>query len=453
MGLTLLNNTDAGQFSRQRGEDSASLSSVYDLIVRERMYELSDMKARFNPLSARGLFYGMNWENGPIEETDTSGRVLYIGSMNNVAHEIRQDGRKTTVTARDQFGVLIDWVVEDAELISFAAAANQYKLSGGHSVGATGSLSLSTTGSPVDIPVGAYVSFGLNIVPRYQVTAVTGTGPTTAVTLDRPLELAVSGSDVLRVIAPVEKTGAKAIKDTLIAVGLSDKIGYSFDALDAADTAAGYNLRLFVRQESKTKLSDHINRLMALADLYLTVNPETGVIDCFRGFQWDGSRIFDTIEPADMILPITTTFDKTQFYYAYDCLYSTGGGIGIQTGTVDSRAKKRWQPIQASSNKAIDYDVVYATAAAAAYFGGRKISYYSVPHMRIKMSLKRAKSGQPKQMFSLSLGKRFLLTMRLGNGERLEQQPCIVTAYSFSREKQYYSSVELELTNWINPQI
>ena len=118
---------------------------------------------------------------------------------------------------------------------------------------------------------------------------------------------------------------------------------------------------------------------------------------------------------------------------------------------MDSRAKKRWQPVQSTSNKAIDYDVVYATLASAEYFGARKISYYSVPRVRIRMSLKRAKSGYPRQMFNIALGKRFLLTMRLGGGERLESQPAIVTAYSFNREKQYYSNVELELTNWINP--
>lgn len=451
MGVTVLNTTSAGQFSRQRGEDSASLSNVYDLIVRERQYELADARAQFNPLSARGLFYGLNWENGPIEETGDDGKVLYIGSINNVSHEIRQDGRKTIVTARDKFGVLIDWTVEDADLISFAASANQYTLSSNYAAGTTGALSIGTVGSVSDIPVGAYVSFGLKIVPRYQVVAVTGAGPTTAITLDRPLELAVTSGDILRVIAPVEKTGAKALKDALVAAGLEDKIGYSFDRLDAQDSAAGYELRIFVRQESKTKLSDHLNKIMLLTDLYITVNPDTGIIDCFRGFAWDGSTIFDTIEPADQVLPISSTFDKANFVYAYDCLYATGGGIGIKSGSVESRAKKRWQPISASSNKAIDYDMVYATIAAAEYFGARRVSYFSVPRTRIRFGLKRAKAGQPRQMFNIALGKRFLLTMRLGNGEQLQSQPCIVTAYSYSREKLVYSNVEVELTNWINP--
>lgn len=452
MPVTLLNTTEAGQYSRIRGEDSASLSSVYDLIVRERQYELSDPRARFNPLSARGLFYGLNWENGPIEETSDTGAVLYIGAINTVGHEITSNGRKTIIGARDQFGVLIDWTVEDADLISFAASTKKYTLSSSYAAGVTTALSLSTSGGPSDIPVGAYVSFGLNIVPRYQVQSVTGAGPTTAVTLDRALEIGVTSGDVLRVIGPVVKTGAKAIKDALTAAGLADKIGYSFDRINAADSAAGYNLRVFARQESKTKLSDHINKIMGLTDLYLTVDPDTGIINCFRGFQYDGTTIFDSINPADMVPTITTTFDKSQFYYAYDSLYYDGGGISIQSGSVSSRAKKRWQPIPSASNKAIDYDVVYASSTAAVFFGLRKITYYSVPRVRIRMGLKRAKSGYPRQMFNITLGKRFLLTMRLGGGERLESQPAIVTAYSFNRERQTYSNVELELTNWINPQ-
>ena len=447
--LTVLNTTDVGKFTRSRGEDSASLSSVFDQIVRERQYELSDPKARFNPLSAKGLFYGLQWENSPIEEKTETGNVIYIGAINNVSHEISQSGRKTIVNARDQFGVLIDWVVEDADLISFAASAKQYKLSSDYAAQATGSLSISASGGPSDIPVGAYVSFGLNIVPRYLVTEITGSGPTTAIKLDRPLEIAVTSGDILRVIAPTEKTGAKAIKDTLIAAGLENRIGYTFDKLDSEDTANNYKLRIFVRQESKTKLSDYVNKVMELTDLFITVNPDTGIINCFRGLQYDGSTIFDSIEPADMIPSITATFDKSKFYYAYDLLCTNGGGVAIQSGETSSRAKKRWQPIQSTSNKSIDYDILYASASAAVYFGERKIAYYSVPRIRIRFGLKRAKSGSPRKFFNITVGKKFLISIRLGNGEKLLNQPCIVTAYAYSKEKQVYNSVEVELTNWI----
>lgn len=451
MPVTLLNTTSAGSFTRNKGTDTAALSSVFDLIVRERNYEISDPLGRFSPLSSKGLFYGLEWENAPIEETDSDGKVLYIGAINNVGYQIGKDGRKTSVTARDQFGVLIDWTVEDADLISFIGSTKQYTLTSLAAIGATGSLSIGASGSPSDIPVGAYVSFGLNIVPRYQVTAVTGSGPTTAITLDRPLEAAVAAGSVLRVIGPVVKSGPKALKDALVSAGLGDKIGYTFDRLAASDSTSGYNLRIFVRQESKIKLSDHLNKVMELTNTYITVNTETGVIDCFRGFQYDGTPIFDSIEPADQVLDITATFDKSKFYYAYDLPYANGGGIAIESGTVTSRAKKRWQPISYSSNKAIDFPVVYDTSVAARYFGQLVSSYYSVPRVRIRTGLKRAKSGHPRNFFNVSLGKRFLVTVRLGDGQVLSAQPAIVTAYTYDKQKQYYPSVELELTNWINP--
>lgn len=454
MGVELLGVADVTAETRTEGNDTASLSDVYQLLVRERMYRISDPNAKYNPFANGALFNVNAWRNGEVRETDDAG-VIRISAINDVGFNYPEQGKETFITARDSFGVLKDWVVEELLLKSENSIAQRYTMFAAQAAQFNGLIPLSNSGAPVNIAVGDIVSFNPDAVPRYQVVEVTAGTPTPSIRLDRPLEFAVPINTILRVMSPVVKTGAKALKDALIAAGVVN-IGPSFDVLNASDALSNLNLRLFVRTENKVKLVEHLNKIMEMADLFLTID-ENDTIDCFRGLQWDGLAIPNSITGDEMILPIKLAYEKTKLYWAYDCLYDNAGKVAIKSGVVTNNvltryaAVDRWQPITAASAKPLDYTHLYANITAAGFFGDRKISYNGVPRARLSTSMKQSPSGKPYQLYKLALGQKYKVTVNLGGGRQLLREPACVIGYTYDRQKQYYSSAILELTNWIYP--
>jgi len=454
MAVELLGIADVTDVIQKEGSETASISDVYSLLVRERQYRISDPNAQYNPFANGALFNVNSWRNGSVIESEATG-VIRVSAINDVGFSYTEQGKETFITARDSFGVLKDWVVEELLLKSENSISQRYTMFAGQAAQFNGLISLNNSGSPLNITVGDIVSFNPDAVPRYQVTEVTAGTPTPSIRLDRPLEFSVPINAILRVMSPVVKTGPKAIKDALIAAGVVN-IGPSFDVLNASDTLANLNLRLFTRTENKVKLTDHLTKILDMTDLFLTIN-EFDQIDIFRGLQWDGLTIPNEITGAERMLPIRIPFEKSKIYWAYDCAYDSAGKVAIKSATVTSTylqrfaATDRWQPIPVSSAKPLDYTHLYANEASAGFFGARRILYNGVPRARFSTGLKPYPSGRPYQPYKLSLGNKFTLTMNLGGGRSLTREPAAIIGYTLDKNQQYYSNVLFELTNWIYP--
>lgn len=447
--IELLNRYDITDRARKQSSDSAYLSDVMGLLTREKQYEISDSESIYNPFAANSRIGRNTWRNGDIYETE-NGQGVFLGAINDVGFESTERGRSTIVTAREPFANLLEWTIEEGTLISDGTLADYYLVSAGAAQATT--ITLTDTGTPGALQVGDVISFGNYNVPRYAVTSATGS-PSTSITIDRPLERAVT-SAIVRVIRPVTISGSAALKSAFQGAGLSQYIGGSFDTLDTYDTENQFLLRVFVRVESKVKLSDHIKKIMEMTDLYLTVSP-TGIINCFRGLGYDGSTIRKSITTSEVISPCSMSFERQNLFAGYDCLFVSSTNTDVNSGDTLAASiaqwgsKERWQPIDDKGQSITAYNYLYSNQRAAEYFGTRKINYNGVMRTRVKMRCKRSPSGT-QSLYNFTLGDQVKLTYDMGGGKSLTDEPARVVGYSYDRDQQYYEDLVLELNTWVD---
>lgn len=455
--VTLLENYEISN-ATPSGEDTAMLDNLLGFVAREKQIQFPDPRAQYNPWAENSVFRQNTWRNGKALITDKFGNTEFFGAINDISYKSSKDGRMISVNTREQFATLLGWYVEELNLVSDATTAYQYSVSGDHAAG-DNTITLDDTGSPAVITVGSFLSFGLFNVPRYQITAVTAGSPTPSITIDRGLEYAVTGATVLRVMEPVSKTGPEAIKDALIAAGLSSFIGQSFDLLNIIDLGLSNTLRLFIRYENKVSLGDHIRKVCDMCDLYITTN-KNGIINVVRGKQYDGYAIDTEVTDSELIADsVSIAYDKSGMFYAYDTLYNTGGQVQVTSDQVSATilarwaAKERWQPVPAQGNTVDGYPYLYDNVTAAAYFGDRKIAYNGVPRARLTASCKAYQSGDLRSRFNFTIGRKLLVTHKLGGGKHLYKEPAIVTKVADGNARNIYSNIEFELTNWLYPNL
>ena len=445
--IELLNRYDITDRTRKQGSDSAYMSDVMGLLTREKQYSISDGESIYNPFAAASRIQRNTWRNGDIYETE-NGQGVFLGAINDVGFESTERGRATVVSAREPFANLLDFIIEEGTLISDITIADQYTVSVGAAQATT--LTLTNVSSPADIETGDIISFGNYNVPRYAVISASGT-PTTSITIDRPLERGVVGA-IVRVFRPTTITGPAALKNAFEAAGMSQYIGGSFDTLDTSDTNNQFLIRLFVRIESKIKLSDHIKKIMEMTDLYLTVSP-TGIINCFRGMGYDGSTIRKAITTSEVISTCNLNFERQNLFAGYDCLFVSSTNTDVSSGDASSTvvaqwgSKERWQPIDDKGQSITAYSYLYANAHAATYFGTRKLDYNSAPRTRVKMKCKRSPSGT-QTLYNFVLGDQVEFTYDMGGGKSLTSEPARVVGYAYNRDQQYYEDLVLELNTF-----
>lgn len=457
MSLTILGQQVTSDYLFE-GTESASMNDVFGYIAKQRVVKISDNKAEWNPFAANSRLGRTNWRNGEFTDYDESGRVIFGGAINDAGYQFTRGGRVTQIAARDNLGMLKDDLVEELTLKSENSLSTQYTVQGNHASLYASTINLNNAGGPVDIAVGDIVSFNPNSVPRYQVITVDGSSPTGQITLDRPLEFAVTAGTVLRVMSPKTATGPELLRRAFIAAGVADRLDNTFLALDLADTLAGLNLRVFVRLEDKMKLSEYLAKVMELTDLILTVTPDNQ-ISVRRGMQYDGGRITAQVTDSELIHDITMEHDTSRLYWAYDCLYYNAGQVAIKSREVNSivlsrwAATQRWQPITGSKDSPRDYQFLYATEACAQFFGDRILDYYGHARPVLKCKLARNPDGYPGRPYRLTLGSQVLITHSFGGGRGLVNEPASVKQFVFDRATQVYTDVLFELTNRYYPQL
>lgn len=448
--IELLNRYDITDRTRTQASDSAYLSDVMGLLTREKRYEISDSESIYNPFATNSRIGRNTWRNKDIYETAPNGQGTFLGAINDVGFESTETGRTTIVNAREPFATLLDYTCEEGTLISDTTLADQYTVSAGAKDATT--LTLTSVSTPADIQTGDIISFGNYNVPRYAVISASGS-PSTSITIDRPLERGAVGA-IVRVIRPATISGPKALKNAFTAAGLANYLGGSFDTLDTDDITNQFLLRVFVRIESKIKLSDHIKKIMELTDLYFTVN-SSGIVNIFRGLGYNVTAIRKAITTSEVISPCVITLERQNLFAGYDGLFCSSTNTDVQSGDANSayiaqwNSKERWQPIDDQGQSITAYSYLYASARSAEYFGQRKIDYNGSMRTRLKMKCKRAPSGT-QTLYNFTLGDQVSLTYDMGGGKSFTSEPAIVVGYSYNREQQYYEDLILELNTWTN---
>lgn len=437
--------------------DSANYSDVFGLIAKQREYVLNDPDGRYHPYSARGYFNRYAWRAMSIRETDENGAIVFDGQIFDI--EPKDDGKKRSITlyCRDPLGVKLDWYVDLCDLTTYAG----WSTSGATSLNST---TVVLTGAATDIVVNSVVSFNDEYSPSYLVTAVdTGTD---TITLDRGLAEALPSGVAVNVAVPTLETPAAAIKRALTAAGIGDRVDASFDLIDTTDTTASHYFWFFVQPQNKVKLKEFIERVQEMGDIYISVSA-TGVIYARRGLAHDGITIRKTISSAEMIAPMTGPRpDTTRLIYGYDVLYpipattvQINGIVVPFTGEVrktsntvdaatleDSAPTNIWAPVSLGSSDLREYTILYWDEATALYFGERRLSYFGVARPRIRVGLKRSKSGQPNNRYTIALFDDYEASFPISRGQDTTSQNAVVMGYGYNAQNMRYDFVEFELS-------
>lgn len=440
--------------------DSANYSDVFGLIAKQREYVLNDPDGRYHPFAPRGYFNRYPWRAMSIRETDENGAIVFDGQIFDI--EPKDDGKKRTITlmCRDPLGVKLDWYVDLCDLETY----DGWQTAGATLLGSTTVTLSAISGSPTDIVVNSVVSFNPEYTPSYLVTAVdTGTD---TITLDRGLAEALPANTAVNVAVPTLETPAAAIKRALTAAGIGDRVDASFDQIDTIDTTASRYFWFFVQPQNKIKLKAFIEQVQEMGDIYISVSP-TGVVYARRGLAHDGVTIRKTIESSELIAPMTGPRpDTTRLIYGYDVLYPIPAtsvqinGIAVPfTGEVrkssntvdaatleDSAPTDIWAPVSLGSSDLREYTILYWNETTALYFAERRLSYFGVARPRIKVGLKRAKSGQPANRYSIALFDDFDLSFPIARGQDVTSQNGVVMGYGYNAQNMRYDFVEFELS-------
>jgi hypothetical protein len=393
-----------------------------------------------------------------IRETDENGAIVFDGQIFDI--EPRDDGKKRSITlyCRDPLGVKLDWYVDLCDITTY----DGWSTSGATSLNST-TVTLTSAGA-TDIVVNSVVSFNPEYTPSYLVTAVdTGTD---TITLDRGLAEALPANTAVNVAVPTLETPAAAIKRALTAAGIGDKVDASFDLIDTEDTTASRFFWFFVQPQNKIKLKAFIEQVQEMGDIYISVS-STGVIYARRGLSWDGTTVRKTITSSEMIAPMTGPRpDTTRLIYGYDVLYPIPAtsvqinGIAVPfTGEVrkasntvdaatleDSAPTNIWSPVSLGSSDLREYTILYWDEATALYFAERRLSYFGVARPRIKVGLKRAKSGEPHNRYTIALFDDFETSFPVSREQDISSQNAVVMGYRYNAQNMRYDFVELELS-------
>lgn len=433
-----------------RGSNTASITDVLGQIVQSRTYNLADNVGEFNPFASSGLLFLNSWRNQTIQETEVNQREVFTGSIKKVGMKFDGSGYQATIQATEPIATFLRFNVEENDSVTHSG----FLVDGAASAG-TQTITIDT--GTTDIPVGSQVTFSTFLVPRYQITAVSGS-PTTSITLDRPLSEDVADNTSLRVALPNVKTIPAAISDALVAAGLGDRIGSNFATLDAQETTAGHTITMFIRIEDDIKLSDHIAKLIEMGNYALTVSP-AGILDLVDDLSWDGSDILNQITGAELIDPYEIKYEDGKLVVGYDLLYKSTNSVEIASGDVSQEIVQeyagvnRWQPLSPGSSLAIEYPYLYTNATTADYYGEKYLDYYGVPRVQITSRMKQSISDNPLQRIQAQLGAEFAITMPISFNQNFLQEPTRLVAFQYNEQNQVFDSVTFELTNYPSPNV
>lgn len=452
---------DATEDTVSATKSNAQLNNVAGILAQVRDYVLRDNVGKYSPFTNRGFFARNQWRNQDITDTNEAGFKIFNGAINSLASVRNDFGFTTIVKSREAMGIILEFKVEENDIFAQDALTglSEFRINNGagYPAGHTGPITIDAQGAtPVaDIPAPSLVAFTDSLIPRYQILSLDAT----SITLDRALESILVDDQQLRVHTAVERTGAATMRRSLISAGLANRLGSSFIEIDAVDSAAGRKLRLFILSTDNITLKSHLALVLELCDLYLTFNPQTGIIDIVRGLDFDGLAITDRVSDDELIGPIETTYDFSKLVFGYDLFFSNGSEIGQAQGQVDESViddwanEKVWSPLKPGGSAVMGEKYLYNSGPTADFFGERRLAFYGQPRIIVTSPVKQAFSGNPLDFLNIQLVKAFSVSMKTSRNEFFAEEPARVVGFVYDENNFVYSKVSFMLTNIPTPNI
>jgi len=244
---------------------SLSLNNITGILAQVEDYIIRDNKGEVSAFSTQGFLFRNFWRDQTIKRTGVDSAPIFTGVIYQTGWRRDDFGYQAKLQGRNSMGVFLNFKVDEAGIFEQdgVTGLSSFTVNGAHAVGVT-SVALTYTGSnpsDVEVPIPSLVAFTDSLIPRYQVIDQTSAGVplrTTSVELDRGLEVALTNGQDVTVSTPVNRTPAAAIKRALISGGLSAFVGSSFDVIDAADSAAGYQIWMHILSTENLTLGSHI---------------------------------------------------------------------------------------------------------------------------------------------------------------------------------------------------
>lgn len=447
MSVELLN-VDVSEQILVRGANTAAITDILGQIAQSRSYSIADHVGEINPFASSGLLFLNSWRNETIKETEVNEREVFTGSIKRVGMRFDRAGFQTTIQAVEPIATFLKFFVEENDSTTHSG----FLVNAAQSAGAqTITIDTGTT----DIPAGAQVTFSKFLVPRYQVTASSGS-PTTSITLDRPISEDLADNTAVRISLPTSKTIPAAIFDSLVAAGLGDRLGANFGLLDTQEVSR--TITMFIRIEDEIELGSHVSKLLELGNFSLSVNA-AGTLDLIDDLAWDGSEIVDKLTASELIDPYEIKYNDSRLVIGYDLLFISGNNVEVASGDVDQTiiqeygGVKPWQPISSRGSLPIEYPYLYSDATTADFYGAKYLDYWGVPRVRVSAKMKQSISSNPLQRIQAQVGKEFALTIPVATNQSLLEEPSRLIAYQYNESQQVFDQVVFELTNFPSPNV
>lgn len=257
------------------------------------------------------------------------------------------------------------------------------------------------------------------------------------ITFDPPLKNNVESGATIYAYKPARKTASAALKSAFEAVGLSARIGSSFDYYTNIDAAADRLLFFNIRPIDNYPLKDFLGKTceMAAFDFYTS---RDGKIEIKRYGSSATLREFD-LTGAEIMRPVEQSYDTTALFYRYDLFYIDSNDlVGLVQNEVNESIILQWDNDKAfrpvPNTGILSQKIIYVGEECARFFGELVLSQYSVAPVVITCPVKQS-DHTSKRPLNINLFDEFFLLHNVAN-RRMQ-----VKAFNYNRRLQRYQSV------------
>lgn len=454
-------NTDVTERVVEVTRSQARIDDVAGILAQARNYVIQDDDGSISSFNNIGLLARNPWRATDIFQNNENGERIFTGQIESTGTIIDQGGFTATVAAREPTSVFLEFPVDENDSITFAG----FTVSGAH-VSGDSTITVTAPGGVI-VTIPALVTFDASLVPRFQIIDQVDNGSeTTSITLDRGIQEAFAGAEAIRITIPIIQTAPAALKSVLQSVGLSARLGSSFDTLNLSDISDAAFFWIHTLQEQQIPLKKYVATLLDLSDLGLTLS-NSGIIDIVRGRVWDGQTITSKITGAETIPPTRLSWDVSRLVIGTSLLYrQPSGAVTSAAGQVVKSFEeevdaaivskwagvKRWKPLQPKDTFVMSYNILFASQTSASFFSARRLDYYGKPRVNIDTAIKPFRHDQVQNKITPQLFKQFALSMPVSVTRTLVNEPSICIGFTEAPDGMSFN-VTLQLTNWPSPNI
>jgi hypothetical protein len=438
---------DDGSISASLRSKTGYLSQIRDLVIQ-------DNKGVFNPFGSNGVFSGSDWRNKSVIETDSETELdIFNGSLSALLLQKGRRGFTLKIKAVELLATRLKTKVTKGTIFdkNTATGLSKFQVNGNQPIN-DNVIKIDTGTGEITKP--AFVSFGTDIEPSYEIIETTETASdTTEITLNKGIERDLTDGTELRILVPIEKTIPEEIKQALTDIGLSSRLDNTFDNLHNTESAASRKLKILIRSEQNIDIAKYISELLKLGNYYLITN-QAGTLSLIKGLQYQNDgNILEEIGEDDILLPYSFQTDFSKAVLGYSLLYQSGDIVLKAEANASQALIDKWDlkeiyaPINYKSEKISDYMFLYNSLATATHYGAFYLSENAAPRYIIKAGLKAFQSQNTKHRREIALAQEYNLTIKKTFDEKYQREPVAVYSYRKNERTGKYNEVEFMLLN------